>query len=415
MNQSCKARSYTILRLHPIALVATPAITFLLVPAGAWAQQDRITDPIDLTRTVVLKGSLHPKAESRFEQGRVEGLFNLPTVMILLKPSSEQQAALEDLLAEQQDPSSPNFHTKPNSRGSVRPRGQRYWTSPHLATVAKLQDRLCCHGAQLIMFQGSAAQVERAFHTEIHHYTIEGEQHFANSMDPSIPAALSDVVSGFRGLDDFQPRSRADAIRTVRTVLNDGSRTYVAPDVFATIYDLNGLYSSGITGAGQKIVVVGQADFDSANIAAFRTMFNLPKSTPQVVQVPNTPDPGLGVTTDDVSEEDLDLEWVGAVARNATIIYVYSNNTFTSAQYAIDQDLAPVVTMSYGDCESKYRSSDIAFFRTLAQQAVSQGITWLVASGDSFGWLPVTQKSPCGPGLRRRADWPSNSQPVFRK
>ena len=59
-------------------------------------------------------------------------------------------------------------------------------------------------------------------------------------------------------------------------------------------------------------------------------------------------DPGV---TGDVIEADLDLDWSGAIAPNATIVYVYSTDVVTSIEYAIDQNVAPVMSMSYGQCE----------------------------------------------------------------
>jgi len=54
----------------------------------------------------------------------------------------------------------------------------------------------------------------------------------------------------------------------------------------------------------------------------------------------------------------------------------------TSVQYAIDQNLAPVVSVSYGECELEAPSSDVASFQLWARQANAQGITWFAASGD---------------------------------
>ena len=118
------------------------------------------------------------------------------------------------------------------------------------------------------------------------------------------------------------------------------------PDDLATIYDLKPMYGYGYTGAGQSIVVVGQSDIDSDDIAAFRSTFGLSPTTIQMVPTGTYP----GVNGDEV-EADLDLEWAGAVARDATLIYVYSDDADYSAYYAIDNNLAPVITESYGLCE----------------------------------------------------------------
>ena len=55
-----------------------------------------------------------------------------------------------------------------------------------------------------------------------------------------------------------------------------------------------------------------------------------------------------------MDEANLDVEWSGAVAKDASLIYVNSQNAlFNAMQYAIDQDLAPVISVSYGICEAQ--------------------------------------------------------------
>jgi len=83
--------------------------------------------------------------------------------------------------------------------------------------------------------------------------------------------------------------------------------------------------------------VAGNSDFPAsslADVAMFRSNYGLPPNVPQLVLNPDYPDPGIG----DLSEAHLDIEWAGAVARNATIIYVYSGTFFQSVQYAIDNN-----------------------------------------------------------------------------
>src|SRR6185312_9035333 len=80
----------------------------------------------------------------------------------------------------------------------------------------------------------------------------------------------------------------------------------------------------------------------------------------------------------------LDIEWAGAIARNATIIYVYSADAIgISVPYAIDQNLAPIITLSFGACERQNSQGAQLSMRALAQQANAQGVTWVAASGDS--------------------------------
>ena len=156
---------------------------------------------------------------------------------------------------------------------------------------------------------------------------------------------------------------------------NRGTTHAIAPDDLTTIYNIKSLYGINIDGAGQTIAIIGQTAIDLADISTFRAQYGLPARDPQLTLV--GPDPGKNAT--DLPEADLDIEWAGAVAPNANIIYVYSGSVTTSAQYAIDQNLAPVMSMSYGGCELEGTTA----FRAVAQQANAQGITWFVSSGDS--------------------------------
>src|SRR5207253_2833324 len=104
---------------------------------------------------------------------------------------------------------------------------------------------------------------------------------------------------------------------------------------------------------------------------------------PDVILVPGSRDPG--VSTGDVGEANLDLQWSGAVARNARIIYVYASNVVSAVQYAIDQNLAPVISMSYGLCEPLNSAASLRSYQTWARQANAQGITWVNAAGDNGG------------------------------
>src|SRR5262249_31729704 len=125
-----------------------------------------------------------------------------------------------------------------------------------------------------ISFSGTAQQVQNAFGTEIHRYSVNGASHFANATDPTVPAAMAGVVSGITGLHDFrmQPRMRQMAPQFNRS---NGSHN-LAPDDIATIYNVAPLYKDGIDGKGQKIVVVGQSAIRTSDVNQFRTLFNLP-------------------------------------------------------------------------------------------------------------------------------------------
>ena len=141
-------------------------------------------------------------------------------------------------------------------------------------------------------------------------------------------------------------------------------------------------------------MVVGQSNINMADIENFRSLFGPSVNDPQIIL--NGPDPGiLGPdTTDDEGESDLDLEWAGAIAPAAKILFVTTQSTQTnvnqitsgvdlSALYAVDNNLAPVISESYGSCEASNGTSGNQFYNQLWQQAAAQGITVAVATGDN--------------------------------
>jgi subtilase family serine protease len=341
-------------------------------PLGA--QTNRITGPIDNSRTVTLPGHVNPNARAEFDQGAVDDSFPLNSMAFALKPSAAQQADLDALLAAQQDRASPDF------RNWLTPEqfGDRFGASQ--SDVAQITGWLEAQGFAIhrvarsrnwIAFGGSAGLARQAFGVEIHRYQVNGEPHIANTGEPSLPAAFAGLVAAIRGLDDFRARP---------AYTSASGQHYLVPDDAQTIYNLKSLYNAGYDGTGQKLVVVGESDLEVTAVQDFRVLFGLPANNPQVVLVPGSSDPG--VVGGWLVEADLDVEWAGAMARNATLIYVYSDGDMESVQYAVSEDLAPVISSSYVLCELASQNALVSM-RGIAQQANAEGITWIASSGDT--------------------------------
>lgn len=365
-------------------------------------QPDRITSPIDSSQLVLLKGNVHGLAQARFDLGRTDGGKVLYGVSLAFHPSSAQQQALNLLLAQQQNPSSPNYHrwltpaqfadrfgmTKADISRVVA------WLESQGFTVTSV-----ANSRNQISFEGTVAQVETAFATEIHNYSVEGEMHFANATDPSVPAALAGTVLAIGHLHDFSLKPRAKVRRLTAPgaepnfTSSISGNHFLAPPDFATIYDVGPLYSAGIDGTGQKIVLTGQSSINLTDVANFRSAAGLPASVPTLLL-----EPGTGTSTrcaGDEGESDLDVEWSAGVAKKATVTLVYAGllsgetcthrqfGAFDALTYAIDNNLAPVISNSYGNCEKNIPTSFAQSMQLSVQQANSQGQTVLSSSGDS--------------------------------
>ena len=241
-------------------------------------------------------------------------------------------------------------------------------------------------GRRSIIFSGTAAEVESAFHTQIHTYKIGGEIHHANASDPEIPMAFAQVVGGVVSLHDFRSKPMHNGARIPTPDFTSGGSHYLAPADFATIYDLGPLYQQSINGNGQSGAIVARSNISIADVRQFRTSFGLPANDPQIIV--NGSDPGI-VSSGEETEADLDVEWSGAVAKDSVIKFVVSKSTsssdgsYLSAQYIVSHNLAPVMSMSFGVCEAALGSSGNSFIDSLWQQAAAQGITVFVSSGDS--------------------------------
>jgi uncharacterized protein (TIGR03437 family) len=300
---------------------------------------------------------------------------------------------LEAFLAQQQTPGSADYHRwlKPEEFAG------RFGLSEHdIAALAgwlesqglRVED--VARGHHWIAFSGPARSMSRAFHTPIHRFRVDGAGHFANTVEPSIPQSFENVVSGIRGLDDFGPQSM---VVPAGPDYNSSTSHQLAPEDLATIFDIKKLYQAGINGTGQTIAIAGQTDFDLSDVQAFRQRFGLPPNDPQEVVYGINPGKNSNLI-----EADLDLEWAGAIAPNATVVFALSQDVFLSAQYAIDQNLAPILSMSYSACEP-YEAS--GFMRGVWQQANAEGITLLAASGDAgaancerYNLTPQATKGP---------------------
>jgi len=409
------------------AVLSALLLVSLLSTLSHATTPDRISGALTSGQTVALKGNVHRKALPQFDQGPVDPAMRLGYITLLTLPTAAQQKALTQLIAQQQDRKSPNYHKwlTPEqwadrfglSHGDVQKLTD--WLKSQGFTVVNV-----ARGRNWVVFSGTASQVQSAFGTEIHRYYVNGELHVANATAPRIPATLSGIVSGLRGLHDFHLKPMA--VKNTRAALSARPDYYdnlfappsppdfLAPGDIATIYDINALYSGGFDGTGQKLVIAGQTDIYLADINDFRAGFGLTAISgcttngSGVVSACNTSNfryvVPTGLTdplapTPEVTEADLDIEWSGAVARNAQIIYVNAPPTSTSGgvwdawYYAVDNTLAPVISLSYGNCEFNDNNVLIAQGLTGAGQpgpdelelmkANTAGITFFNSSGDS--------------------------------
>jgi subtilase family serine protease len=378
----------------------------LLLSAGfVFGQQPasrfRIVDPVENAVRIPLRGNTHFLARAEFDRGAAQDSMPAQRMLLLLSGAPEQQAALQQLLDEQQTPGSANY------RHWLTPAefGQAYGASDaDVHTITNwlqqqgFQVNRVASGKNVIEFSGSAGQVRQTFRTALHKYVVAGKEYWANASDPQIPAALAPVVKGIVSLNNFprKPLSHhfglfsrdphTGKVSPQFTVVNGTTDYYaIGPADFATIYNTAALLQLGFNGAGQVIAIVGRSNVQLQDIANFRAMFALGGGNTSVVI--DGPDPGL--VNGDETESVLDLEWANAVAPGASVVLVSAESTETTsgldlaALHIIENNMAGVMSESYGGCEASFGNAGNQFLQAMWQQAAAQGITVIVSSGDS--------------------------------
>ncbi|MEQ1885347.1 MAG: S53 family peptidase [Bryobacteraceae bacterium] len=366
-----------------------------------------------------MRNSVPSRVRTARDLGRVPANLPMDRAMLVLEGTPEQQAALEKLLRDQQDPSSPAYHRW------LAPRefGERF--GPAQADVNAVSAWLTRHGLMVgrvansrrsIEFSGTARQMEELFQTEIHSFDSQGERHVANATDVALPSVIAAISRGVVSLHDFRLRPKHHSVRARESRSSDtlGALTtpaynsasgshYLSPSDFATVYNVLPLWNSlNVDGSGQAIAVIGRSNIDVSDVTRFRTRFGLPGNNTEIIV--NGPDPGI-IPGDDL-EADLDTEWSGAVAKGAAIRLIISRSTNSadgidlSSQYAVDNNVAPIISLSYGDCENRLASFN-SFYGALWQQAAAQGISVIVAAGDtgSANCDPPSSINPAQRGL----------------
>lgn len=279
------------------------------------------------------------------------------TLTFALTPA--QRADLDRLLANQHDPSHPEY---------------RRWLTP-----AEFADRFGMDRVRLDevadALRAEGFTVEPARSRRWIAITAPIDQTAAIAADRRrivrrLPSHLSALIETVRAHGDI----RWNAPRfTPQYALSDGAHA-LAPADLAAIYGTAG------DGEGQSIAIVGQSNFYLSDVQAFREKFRLPDRVPRLVLVGDEPgfDPNGGML-----EALVDLQWAGAVAPRADLIYVYARDVLDALHAAIDRNLAPVVNFSFGVCEANLPPALVDSLRLLAKQANAQGITWVASSGDS--------------------------------
>ena len=388
----------------------------------------QITTPVANDVLVTLKGNTHPMAQARYDQGAAPASLATGRMSLLLRRSPAQSIALREYMGQQQDPNSPNYRKwlTPASYGASFGISDgdlqtvEAWLQSEGFTVEPVPA-----SRNLIRFSGTFGQVAQAFHTSIHTYLVNGVTHYSNASDPQIPAALAPVIAGISPMNDFRAKPmhvlgkhRTATVANGRLQVtaqvansntasgmtpeltgpdsNNNPFLYVTPSDAATIYNapnvLNRNFSGGAAsnGAGVNIGVAEYSDLQVSDYNNYRNLFLPGISGPAPKLVIDGVDPGV-INGDDGIEALLDAEMVAALAPQAQLYFYSSSTDIDSIDdglndaiiRAIEDNNVSVLSVSYGQCEAYLGQSGNQFYSELWQQAAAQGITPVIATGDS--------------------------------
>ncbi|MBB5057345.1 hypothetical protein HDF16_002030 [Granulicella aggregans] len=366
---------------------------------------------VDEAHRTTLPGSVHPLAQAKYDQGPVASDLPLDRLILTLTRPASRERALQQFLRDAHSPGSPSFHrwltpSEFGDRFGALPEDAAVvtsWLESHGLTV----NHLALNGTT-VEFSGTAAQVAEALHTPIHNFAVTSKgtskTFYANSQAISLPAAILSRVAAIAPINNLildsyaapvgpatwsRETHRATPIASTenpdQTLTHNNQPFYaLAPEDFATQYNLAPIYAGGTTGAGQTIGIIGTSNINLALVDAYRKLFSLPADHTQVI-VDGT-DPGDPLSPD--IEAFLDVEVSGSVAPAATVnLYISGGQPLLSslalaALRAVEDNQASVLSVSYGTCEQLLGTAN-QFWNGIWQQAAAQGQTVFVSSGDS--------------------------------
>jgi len=348
----------------------------------------------------VLPNHLPQWANAGNDLGIVPANQPLDQMTVVLARSPQQQLDFEKFLADQQDPASPDYH---------------HWLSPaevgvrfglRTQDIAAVTIWLKSQGLQVnwvapsgmfIGFGGTAGDLARAFHTELHWYKVDGVERMSVSSDPLIPEALAPSIKAVRGFYTIEehPAHQMSTVQSSSPDLTSSTGNhYITPADFATIYDVPIYGGNGVT-----IGIVGRSRTDFDDFANFKNLTGTDFSNPTEI-VPTafggvdpgpalTAPPASGVSAGDQGEATLDVIRAGGVATHANLLLVVATSASggieADAQYLVQTTPVPAqaMTISFGACESAAGPSGVAFWDSLFQQAAAEGISSFASSGDA--------------------------------
>lgn len=289
--------------------------------------------------------------------------------------------------------------------------------APSQTTVANVIAGLAKYGLSAertttttLKVTGLPADIERAFSVSLHSYEVSansdasGYSFHAPLGRATIPSEIAGSVAAVVGLDDrpvLHPLSRVALRKTIAAQPSTGNPpgALTVAD-FANYYDVQPLYSHGVSGKGRTLGIISFAGVTPSDVFAYWSLLGL-KVDSKRLHILNV-DGGPGAPSDSSGsiETTLDIEQSGGIAPGAKIVAYLAPNTnqawVDAFAQAVDTNEADTLSVSWGFWEwfqnlenapvadpvsGKTVGLDQATHELLVRAAI-QGQTFFAASGD---------------------------------
>lgn len=317
------------------------------------------------------------------------------------------QDELNTLLQNLYDPSSPQYHqylTVAQFTQEFGPTADEqqavidYLTQQGFSVTQTYPNHL------LVDFSGPESLAERVFGVHINSYHgPDGRDFFANNSNPTLPAYIAGDITSLTGLDNASEYSHPPIVSQNSSMsspqasncpqagsgsgsgggLLGGSQVAYIPSQLSTAYNYDGLHSAGLQGQGQTVGVFELDGYSASDIQAYTQCFGGGSVPLQNVALDGfNGQPGAGAI-----EVELDIEAILGMAPNLAKLLVYEAPNTTQGyndEFArIVNDRTPVISVSWGQCETAAGQTEAQQENTFFQEAAAQGQTILIAAGDS--------------------------------
>lgn len=243
-------------------------------------------------------------------------------------------------------------------------------------------------------FTGTYGQIEQALHIQMMRYQHHNQSFTANNQDPSVPANIAGLISGFIGLTNYHA-FHSSLANTRSLSHNHSGRSSTSqpqgysPQQIAQAYQISPLYKSGALGQNQTIAIATLATFKPSDAQYFWKYYHINRGSASLNIVPvdggyPTGDSGAGSGR---VETSLDVERSGSLAPRANILVYEAPNTsqgfYDLFSAVVSQDRAQTMSCSWGEDELLATPAYDMAINNIFMEGAAQGQSLFCASGDS--------------------------------